>query len=191
MGGGHRHRRPSARLSSGASEAASRTCRRTPCLLAGVHAQKGISTNELPATSHQPLLTPPPNLSSIFANGVENRNIPRILITPIDSKKAFIRLAKPWKPEEWKDEGKARFLDLRTLAWALLNRSLSLKRLCELLKTEHRKFDHQPTGTVSTEEIEYARQNGRCTVDALNSLKQEFDNLTMSGCFDSCYGSSC
>ena len=93
-----------------------------------------------------------------YPNGVENRNIPRILITPIDSKKAFIRLAKPWRPEEWKNEGKARFLDLRTLAWALFNRSLSLKRLCELLKTEHQKFDHEPTGTVSTEELEYARQ---------------------------------
>jgi hypothetical protein len=112
---------------------------------------------------------------SQYSNGVENRNIPRILITPIDSKKAFIRLAKPWKPEEWKDKGKAHFLDLRTLAWALFNRSFSLKRLCEELQTEHRKFDHEPTGQVTVKEIEYARQDGRCTVDALNALKQEFD----------------
>ena len=83
--------------------------------------------------------------------------------------------ANPWKPEEWKNDGKARFLDLRTLAWALFNRALSLKRLCELLKTEHRKFDHEPTGTVTPDEIDYARQDGRCTVDALNGLKQEFD----------------
>jgi hypothetical protein len=112
---------------------------------------------------------------SQYSNGVENRNIPRILITPIDSKKAFIRLAKPWKPEEWKDKGKAHFLDLRTLAWALFNRSFSLKRLCEELQTQHRKIDHEPTGEVTIEEIEYARQDGRCTVDALNALKQEFD----------------
>jgi hypothetical protein len=112
---------------------------------------------------------------SQYSNGVENRNVPRILITPIDSKKAFIRLAKPWKPEEWKDKGKAHFLDLRTLAWALFNRSFSLKRLCEELQTEHQKLDHEPTGTVTVEEIEYAREDGRCTVDALNALKQEFD----------------
>jgi len=110
-----------------------------------------------------------------YPNGAENRNIPRILITPIDSKKAFIRLAKPWKPEEWKDEGKARFVDLRTLAWALFNRAFSLKRLCELLKTENQKFDHEPTGNVTAEEIEYARQDGRCTVDALNALAKEFN----------------
>ena len=117
---------------------------------------------------------------SQYSNGVENRNVPRILITPIDSKKAFIRLAKPWKPEEWKDKGKAHFLDLRTLAWALFNRSFSLKRLCEELQTEHRKIDHEPTGTVTAEEIEYARQDGRCTVDALNALKQEFDKHPIS-----------
>ena len=117
---------------------------------------------------------------SQYSNGVENRNVPRVLITPIDSKKAFIRLAKPWKPEEWTDNGKAHFLDLRTLAWALFNRSFSLKRLCEELQTDHQKIDHEPTGKVTVEEIEYARQDGRCTVDALNALKQEFDKHPIS-----------
>ena len=117
---------------------------------------------------------------SQYSNGEENRNVPRILITPIDSKKAFIRLARPWKPEEWKDNGKAHFLDLRTLAWALFNRSFSLKRLCEELQAEHQKIDHEPTGEVTVEEIEYARQDGRCTVDALNALKQEFDKHPIS-----------
>jgi len=112
---------------------------------------------------------------SRYSNGVENSNVPRILITPIDSKKAFIRLAKPWKPEEWKENGKSHFLDLRTLGWALFNRSYSLKRLCAELQTEHQKIDHEPTGEVAVEEIEYAREDGRCTVDALNALKQEFD----------------
>jgi hypothetical protein len=112
---------------------------------------------------------------SQFSNGVENRYRPRILITPIDSKKAFIKLATPWKPEEWEQKGRAHFLDLRTLAWALFNRSYSLRRLCEELKTEHQKIEHEPTGEVSFDEIEYARQDGRCTVDALNALKEEFD----------------
>ena len=110
-----------------------------------------------------------------FPNGVENRYYPRILINPIDSKKAFIKLANPWKKREWKHEARAHFLDLRTLAWALFNRSFSLKRICEELQTENQKIDHEPTGEVTVEEIEYARQDGRCTVDALNALKQEFD----------------
>jgi hypothetical protein len=117
---------------------------------------------------------------SQYADGRENRNRPRILVTPIDSKKAFIRIARPWKPEEWKDEGKACFLDLRTLGWALFNQSFSLKSLCEQFKTEHQKLDHEPTGKVTPEEIEYARQDGRCTVDALNGLKREFDKHPIS-----------
>src|SRR5204862_382388 len=84
--------------------------------------------------------------------------------------KAFIKLAKPWKPDEWKAQGKARFLDLRTLGWALFNRSFSLKTLCEQLKAEHRKIDHEPTGEVTGEEIEYARLDGRCTVDGRNGF---------------------
>lgn len=112
---------------------------------------------------------------SQFPNGVENRYYPRILISPIDSKKAFIKLANPWKKEEWIHNGKVHFLDLRTLSWAMFNRSYSLKRLCDEFKTEHQKIDHDPTGKVIFEEIEYARQDGRCTVDALNALKGEFD----------------
>ena len=113
---------------------------------------------------------------SQYANGTENRNYPRVLITPIDSKKAFIQLAKPWKPEEWKDKGNAHFLDLRTLGWALFNKSFSLKKACEELNTEHQKLeDHEPTGVVTPEEIEYARQDVRCTVDVLNALKRDFD----------------
>jgi len=112
---------------------------------------------------------------SQYRNGVENRNYPRITIQPIDSKKAFIGLAKPWKPEQWKDPGGVHFLDLRTLAWALFNRPFSLKTLCEELKTEHQKLDHEPTGKITPKEIEYARQDVRCTVDALNGLKRSFD----------------
>lgn len=112
---------------------------------------------------------------SRYPDGAENKNRPHILIKPIDGKKAFIKLAKPWNPEEWKNNGNAAFLDLRTLAWSLFSKSFSLKRLCEKLKTEHQKIDHEPTGTVTGEEIQYARQDGRCTVDALNGLKLEFD----------------
>src|SRR5262249_6510431 len=124
---------------------------------------------------------------SQFKDGTENKYHPHILIQPIDGKKAFISLANPWKPEEWKTNGKARFLDVRTLGWALFNRSFSLRTLCNELKTQHRKIDHEPTGEVTVEEIEYARQDGRCTVDALNGLKQEFDKHPISLKPDSAY----
>jgi hypothetical protein len=113
-----------------------------------------------------------------YANDEENKNWRRVTIQPIDSKKAFIGLAAEWiqkgGAKEWRRE--PHFLDLRTLAWALFNESFSLKTLCKQLKTKHqKKIDHEPTGEVTPEEIEYARQDGRCTVDALNGLKLEFD----------------
>ena len=112
---------------------------------------------------------------SRYPNNVENRNYPHVTIQPIDSKKAFIKLVNPWKPGEWKNNSAAHFLDLRTLAWALFNQSFSLRTLCKELKAEQQKLDHEPTGKVTPEEIEYARQDGRCTVAALNGLKREFD----------------
>ncbi len=117
---------------------------------------------------------------SRFPDGAENQNYPRVTIQPIGSKKAFIKLANPWKPEEWKENGTAHFLDLRTLGWALFNKPFSLRTLCSKLKTKHQKLDHEPTGKVTPEEIEYARQDGRCTVDALNELKREFDQHPIS-----------
>jgi len=72
-----------------------------------------------------------------YADGNENINSPRILITPIDSKKAIIKLARPCKKKlkgkvparEWKDAGeKIHFLDLRTSLWSLYNKSHSLRR---------------------------------------------------------------
>src|SRR5437879_7384845 len=57
-----------------------------------------------------------------YADGNENCNYPRILITPIDSKKQIIKLWLPWErnQHEWKHAGtRIHFLDLRTLLWAL------------------------------------------------------------------------
>ena len=116
-----------------------------------------------------------------YPDGTENKNYPRILIQPIDSKKAFIKLAPVWKPKEWKGNDKAaHFLDLRTLAWSLFNQSFSLKTLCKELKTKNQKMDHEPTGKISLKGIKYARQDGRCTVDALNALKHNFDQHPIS-----------
>jgi hypothetical protein len=115
-----------------------------------------------------------------YADGNDDKNYPHILIKPLGSKKAFIRFAKPWKPERWKGISKSYFLDLRTLAWALFNKSFSLRALCEELRTNHQKLDHEPTGMVTQAEIEYARQDVRCTVDALNGLMENFDQHPIS-----------
>ena len=68
----------------------------------------------------------------------------------------------------------ARFLDVRTLLWALRNRSYSLKTGCKEFDIPG-KLDHKPSGRVDLEEIEYCRQDVRATVGLLNAAKQEYD----------------
>ena len=112
-----------------------------------------------------------------------NPERPCIRVTSKDSKAAFFSLTKPLRPEEWptykagtKTRLIFRVLDLRTLAWALFNEQHSLKSACEALRTRNQKDStHEPSGTVTDEELRYARQDVRCTVDLLNALKEEFD----------------
>ena len=119
-----------------------------------------------------------------YADGNENCNYPRILITPIDSKKQIIKLWRPWKKNqhEWKDLGRTvHFLDVRTLLWAIYNKPHSLKTACDdkngpfkrLLLPQ--KDEHEPTGKVTPDEIEHCRQDVRCTIALLNACKCEFD----------------
>src|SRR5579864_5270981 len=110
-----------------------------------------------------------------------NPERPCMRVTSKESKAAFFSLTKPLRPEEWptynvgtKTRMICRVLDLRTLAWALFNEQHSLKSACKVLRTKNQKLDYEPTGTVSKEELSYARQDVRCSVDLLNALKNEF-----------------
>ena len=122
------------------------------------------------------------------ADGRENKFYPRVVITPIDSKKAFIRFWYEWTPKR-KDGthtkrtkiNEACFLDLRTLLWSLYNKSFSLKRACDNEKGPFKdqnlpqKLEEGASGKVTLKEIEYARQDVRCTAALLNAAKKEFD----------------
>jgi len=111
-----------------------------------------------------------------------NPERPCVRVTAKDSKAAFFSLTKPKRTQEWPtykvgDRTRLifRVLDLHTLAWALYNEAYSLKGACQALGTKNQKFDHNPTASVTIDELEYARQDVRCTVDVLNLLKEEFD----------------
>jgi hypothetical protein len=102
----------------------------------------------------------------------------RIIITPKDSKAAFVRLAGTririkGTRQRLIPYREGRFLDLRTLDWALRNKSGSLGSTCRDYKIPG-KLDHEPTGRVTWEEIEYCRQDVRATVGLLNAMRKEF-----------------
>jgi len=101
-----------------------------------------------------------------------NPERPRIVILSQNSKMAFIRLGSVLHRDEWKKE--ARFLDLRTLGWAIRNRAYSLNRACKAFGVEG-KIKHKPTGRITPKEIRYCRGDVGATARLLNAMKAEFD----------------
>jgi hypothetical protein len=109
-----------------------------------------------------------------------NKFFPRIVIKSLNSKTAIMHSTRAPISEPGKNNKRvklwttARFLDMRTLLWALRNRSYSLKTACKEFNVLG-KLDHKPTGGIDLEEIEYCRQDVRATVGLLTATKRECD----------------
>ena len=102
---------------------------------------------------------------------------PRIQLRPKDSKAAFIRLAGGDKDQPFR---RGHFLDVKTLAWSLRNKSFSLESACREFKVSG-KLDHAPTGRVTRDEIDYCRQDVNASVGLLNALLSEFRRYPLGG----------
>jgi hypothetical protein len=109
-----------------------------------------------------------------------NKYFPRIVVKALNSKTAIIHSTRAPMSEPGEDSNRvklwpsARFLDLRTLLWALRNKSYSLQSACKKFNVPG-KLDHKPSGRVDVKEIEYCKQDVRATVGLLNAVKPEFD----------------
>jgi len=114
-----------------------------------------------------------------------NESFPRVVIKALNSKASIIGSTRPpmslrrSKGKRAKLWLRARFLDVRTLLWALRNKSFSLKSACKEFGIPG-KLDHKPSGCVDVDEIEYCRQDVQATLGLLNAAKQEFDLHPMS-----------
>src|SRR5260370_15929655 len=104
----------------------------------------------------------------------ENKFRPRLTVKPKDGKGCFFRLVNS-RNQNGIEFPPVRCLDLKTLFWALYNKSHTLDSACRALGIPGKTEGHKPTGKVSVEEIEYNRQDGIATVGLLNALKREFD----------------
>jgi hypothetical protein len=114
-------------------------------------------------------------VSQLSEQKVENLHRPRIRIALLNGVAERIELtAVRWKNEQhrWR---RGRFLDLHTLAFALTDNSYSLKDAIEAFGSKPKKMDHEPTGLINDQEINYARRDVRATVGLLNALKHEYE----------------
>src|SRR3989442_463929 len=86
---------------------------------------------------------------------------PKLRIKPKDSRSAFINLAGGDPKNRLIYRG--RFLDLSVLGWTLRNKHMTLDGFLESFGLEG-KLQHEPTGLVTEEDLEYGRHDTERTV---------------------------
>jgi hypothetical protein len=121
-------------------------------------------------------------------NGVvgENRWRPRLAIKSLDSKRQLIgfkRRAELDEVDQIPDDGgpvdetyapRGNFLDARTLAFALTNKSYSLKRACEDWDTTPKKQGTEAHGRITPRYIDYCRNDVAATTSLFARLMREY-----------------
>lgn len=105
----------------------------------------------------------------------EHKYRPRIRIKHVDSKRAFIGLGPTRKRDRRDPRHGGRFLDLKTLAFALTNRGHSLNSACEAFGIVEGKATTEQHGIITPEYIAYARQDVHASLGLLEQLRAAFD----------------
>jgi len=109
----------------------------------------------------------------------EHRFRPRLQIRHLDSKRAFIWFGKR-KGGGGADRDEAgrrfrgRFLDLKTIVFALTDRAHSLDSACRAFGVEGKATAHDH-GRITPEYVAYNRQDARATAALLEAVRAEFD----------------
>ena len=113
----------------------------------------------------------------------EDTYFARVGIKHVDSKRSFIGFTggrEKRKGQGWPD----RFLDVRTLAFALTNVGHSLASACAAFGVEHGKQEIAEHGIISDTYIDYNRRDVLATAELLEKLREEFDThpITLDPC---------
>lgn len=124
---------------------------------------------------------------------IESRWLPRIWLRINNSKQSFIQFANPYELDPAEGEiatgegGKryyrsfrGRFLDLRTLIFALTSESLTLRGACLRYRVEHGKLDTAEHGRITCEYIKYNRRDVLATCELLEKGRAEFDSHSVN-----------
>lgn len=98
----------------------------------------------------------------------------RVCVKHVDSKRAFISFAGGREPRKGKGM-RGRFLDLKTLAFALTNVGHSLASACAAFGVAHGKLEMAEHGCITPEYITYNRRDVEASQELLEQLRREFD----------------
>ena len=112
----------------------------------------------------------------------KNRFRPPIHIKSLDSTKAFIEFASPPRRNQRhpRQHYKGRFLDLRTLGFALTNEKLTLELACKLFQTEHQKTEIEEYGKITSESIDYNFNDILAAHDLYVKMIERYDSFHLT-----------
>ena len=103
---------------------------------------------------------------------------PRIFIKHISSKSSFIGFSRPLLRNKKRGDRKkyyaGAFLDLKTLAFSLTNKSFSLETACDYFKVEHKKLKAEEFGKITVDHVEYNLRDVLATYELYLALARKF-----------------
>jgi hypothetical protein len=102
---------------------------------------------------------------------------PGVLIKTIDSKRHLIGYRPPRQidePEHFDAGFRGHFLDLRTLVFALTDRSYSLASACEAFGVRHGKSEAEQHGAIDDAYIDYNRRDVQATAELYERLIAQY-----------------
>jgi hypothetical protein len=114
-------------------------------------------------------------LSQLSGKRLKNIHRPCVRIAPLNGVAEHIELTAVRRKDEQYRWRRFRPLDLHTLAFALTDNSYTLSGAIQTFGSKPEKMEHEPTGLVTGEEIDYGRGDVRATVGLLNALKHEYE----------------
>jgi len=120
----------------------------------------------------------------------KDKRRPRVRVKHLDSRTSLIDFTAPAKQftprgmrkDQWTvPTRRGYFVDVRTLAGALLGGSWSLGSLSKHLEVEHQKFRTEEHGERLTPEyLEYARQDVQATWECYKQLKKQYESYGLT-----------
>jgi hypothetical protein len=121
----------------------------------------------------------------------ENKRWPHVQIKHLSSHNSLIQFTKPARWAETRGERRefgrrppkrGAFIDVNTLARALLSRPFNLASLCNFLPTEHRKIASDDHGArLSRRYIDYCRNDVQATWECYRALVDRYKEHELSG----------
>jgi len=105
-----------------------------------------------------------------------------IHIKSLDSTKAFIEFASPPRRNQQhpRPHYRGRFLDLRTLGFALTDKEMTLRQACRLFQTEHQKTEIDEYGKTTPESVDYNINDTLATHDLYVKIIERYDSFHLT-----------